>query len=276
MKSILVCTDFSGPSLHAARYACMLAKEYRISYITLFHAYQVFIPAITLPVTVHGDDEIRKAALRQLQNIQKEVQRVAGPEVSVNVRADALSLPESINRVCQEENADLIVMGMKGKSNFEKALTGSTTIDVAESSYSPVWVVPENASIEPVRRLLIACDLSKVRQTVPVNLMHEILDVLKAEVTILNIDYKNQHFSPDTPDDLHQLHEAFDSYQPKYVFNENKDVVSGILEYAEENDISLIVAMPKNYNLFEQLFHKSTAEKLIYRSSVPLLTLHAP
>lgn len=276
MKSLLICTDFSKPSLHAAKYGCVLARIYGFGYITLFHAYQVIMPTAGLPVTLHTIDEVERAALKQLEDLEKELQPVAGPEIIINVRSQDVSLGESINRICQQENCDMVVMGMKGKSNLEKMLTGSNTVNVAENSYFPVLIVPAEASLQPVRRMLVACALSKVTETIPAALMHEVLDMFDAPLTVLNIDHQDKHFSPKTPDDLYRLHHIFDKYNPQYAFTENKNTVSGILEYAHKNDISLIIAMPKNYNFFEGLFHKRISEQLIYHSDIPVLTLHAP
>jgi nucleotide-binding universal stress UspA family protein len=276
MKSLLICTDFSEPSMHAAKYACMLAQQYHFKFIVLFHAYQTFVPAVSLPLPKSQTDEIYNTALKQLHHQQQEIKQLVGPGITFSVRAEDTLLGESINRICQKENTDLVVMGMKGKSGVQKSLAGSNTINVAQNSYYPVLVVPEEAAIEPVGRILVACDLSKVSETIPTSLMNEILGLLQAPLTVLNIDYRDKHFSPGTPHELYHLHHVFDHYHPKYAFTEDKNIASGILEYAKQNSISLIIAMPKNYNFFHQLFHASTTEKLMYQSPIPLLTLHAP
>jgi nucleotide-binding universal stress UspA family protein len=276
MKSILVCTDFSDSAEHAANYACMFARQCHIPYITLFHAYQTYIATLSLPANLYDDDNIYQDSIKKLQDLQGRLSALAGPGVSINISAKDISLGESINRICQDENADLVVMGTKGKSNLEKAFMGTNTIEVAENSYFPVLVVPNEAKIESVQKILIACDLGKVTETIPVNLLNEVLNLFKAQLTVLNVDYKNKHFSPGTVDELYHIHHLFDAYNPEYAYTENKDVSSGILEYAEQHDISLIIVIPKNYNLFQGLFHRSTTESLIYRSRIPLLTLHAP
>lgn len=276
MKALLVCTDFSEPSKHAARYSCMLAREYGFSYITLFHTYKTFIPAAAVPLVPHTEDTVYKAALKQLRELEQELQPLAGPEILISVRADNISLADNINKVCDSENCDIVVMGMKGKSNIEKVLTGSNTIKVAEKSYYPVLNVPAETAFQPVRHVLIACDLSNVAQTVPVTLMNEVLELFDAPLTVLNVDHRDKHFSPQTPDDIYRLHHIFDRYYPHYAFTENKDIAGGILEYAKKNHISLIITIPKNYNFFENIFHKRISEQLIYHSNIPILTLHAP
>jgi nucleotide-binding universal stress UspA family protein len=276
MKSLLVCTDFSEASEHAAKYACMFAVQYQLRYITLFHAYQTFIPAMGLPAKGYDNNEAYNFSVKQLKDLQEKIELLAGNKVSIKIRADDVNLGEGINRICEKENAEMVVMGMKGKSNFEKAITGSNAISVAKNSYYPVLIVPVAAALKSVERMLIACDLSKSSKTIPTDLVKEMLTLFNAPLTVLNVDYNNKHFSPETPDHLYHIHHLFDKYGPEYAFTENKDISLGILEYAEQHDISIIVAMPRNYNFFERLFHKSATEGLIYRTSIPLLTLHAP
>ena len=73
---------------------------------------------------------------------------------------------------------------------------------------------------------------------------------------------------------MYQMHHIFDRYKPQYVFTDNKDVVTGIIDYAEKNNSSLIITIPKNYDCVQQLFHRSTTQKLIYQSPIPILSLH--
>ncbi|MNV56860.1 hypothetical protein D3C71_1491650 [compost metagenome] len=43
------------------------------------------------------------------------------------------------------------------------------------------------------------------------------------------------------------------------------------MSFAEENDIQLVIAIPKKYAFFQSLFHRSLTEKLAYHSHIPLL-----
>lgn len=274
MKTLFICTDFSETAFHAAEYAIMLARNYKVKNIILFHAYQSVEPTTGLPVTT-GSDLVHKASLDQLKELKERLQPITDSEMMLHIRADDLSLSENINDLCREENADMVVMGITGKSKFEKIVVGSNAVNVSQNSRYPVLIVPTNASIQPIiSRILIACDLSKVSQTTPLDSLDKILTLFDASLFVVNVDDRNRHFSPQTPEEIHQLHYIFDKYKPQYAFIDSEDTVTGILEYAERNDISIIVTIRKNYNFLQKLFHKSTTEKLIYRSGTPLLSLH--
>lgn len=274
MKTLLICTDFSEAALHAARYGYMLATQYGFGYITLFHAWQAIMPTTTLPLGTYEPKEMARASIEQLKKLKEDLEKLADADIQIRIRTENLSLGESINIICKEENADMVVMGISGKTKFEKAFIGSSAINVSQNSKYPVLIVPAQAAIEPVRSILFACDLSEIKATTGLDSVAEILELFHAPLFVLNVDEKNRHFSPQTPEEMYQMHHIFDKYKPGFAFTDNKDVTAGITEYAEKNNISLIITIPRHYNLIQQLFHRSTTQKLIYQSPVPLLTLH--
>jgi K+-sensing histidine kinase KdpD len=121
---------------------------------------------------------------------------------------------------------------------------------------------------------LLACDLNDISDTIPVDSLKKILELFNAPLTLLNVDHNNRNFSAQTPEEIHHLHYLLDKYKPQYAFIDHEDTATGILDYAEKNEVSLIVTIKKNYDFFQKLFHKSTSKKLIYRSAIPLLILH--
>lgn len=270
MKTLLICTDFSESADHAARYGCMLARQYKFGAITLFHAYQMFVP----PTDMAFDSSVSYAGnepfMEQLKSLKEELVKLTGKDITIRTRAENLTLGESINNICREEKADMVIMGISGSSKIEKTFIGSNTITVSQNSKYPVLVVPVQAPVEPVHSILLACDLSKVTAATPLGLLNDIMELFKAPLYVLNVDDKN--FSPQTPEELYQLHHIYDKYKPHYAFIDTTDIIKGITDYTEKNNISLIITIPKNYNFIERLFHRSTT--LIWQSPVPILTLH--
>jgi len=272
---MLICTDFSEPAAHAARYGGMLARQYGFEHITLLHAYQTFIPPVTMPLTNQDDSVLYTAAVGQLKKAGQQLAQVAGTDISIEYIAEDISLDESIDRITERENSDIVVMGISGRTGFARKMIGSTTLRVSQHSQRPLLAVPANAVIEPVKNILVACDLKNVDHTIPLATLDKVLALFAAPVTVLNVGHAGEG-SPDTPLEMFRMHGVFDKYQPLYTYSTDKDIPAGILDYAETNSISLIVVIPKSYNFFENLFHKSTTKELIYNSSIPVLTLHAP
>ena len=254
----------------------MLASQYKLPYITLIHCWQGLpVTVTTPPLGTNPDDEEAKASLQQLKELKERLESLTGKDTMIRIRSERMSLAENVNRLCKDENADIVVMGVSGKSKLEKAFIGSNTINVSRNSKYPVLIVPAKAALQPISHIVFACDLDEVQATTSLDRLNRIMELFhSASLTVLNADSKNRHFSPQTPEEMYQMHHIFDKFKPKYAFIDSKDRVEGIMDYAERNNISLIITVPKNYNFLQQLFHSSTTKELIYKSSVPLLTLH--
>lgn len=273
MRTLLVCTDFSDPALHAASYAIMLANQYNLPNITLFHAYQSFFTATALPLDLDEEEERAKAVHIQLQELRKTLEGAISGDTRILVRAEKLSLGENINQICEEEGADMIVMGVAGKSKFERGMIGSNAINVSQNSRYPVCLVPAKASLEPVTHVLLACDLDELRRSKAIGRLDTTLAFLSAKLTVLNIG-KNISDFPSQQWEEFPILPVLEKYDPHYQSLSKKDVAQGILDYAHDNNMSMVLAIPKHYNFFQQIVHRSATNQLIYQSSVPVLTLH--
>lgn len=274
METLLVCTDFSKAAFHAAEYACMLARRYNFQRITLFHAYQTMVPTTDLPVVAYNSSELYNTIQEQLKDLGKKIGELAGTEVNIKTRAEELVLGENLNAICREEDVCMVVMGISEKSGFEKMLVGSNVVKVSESSKFPVLIVPVDAAIQPINRVLLACDLDKIAETTPLDTLDMVLQLFDAQLVVVNVDDGNRNFTPKTTEEIYHLHHIFDRHKPEYAFTEGKDIAKGVLDYAKENNISLIITIPRYYNFLRHLFHKSTTKRLVYNSKLPLLTLH--
>jgi nucleotide-binding universal stress UspA family protein len=51
-------------------------------------------------------------------------------------------------------------------------------------------------------------------------------------------------------------------------------VEEGINEFAEKNNIDLLITIPKKHGLFDNLFKHSSTKELITQSHVPVMCVH--
>jgi hypothetical protein len=79
---------------------------------------------------------------------------LTGKDTTLHIRAENLTLGENINTICQEENADMVVMGISGKSKLEKVSIGSNTINISQNSKYPCAYCSEQA---PWNRFIVYC-----------------------------------------------------------------------------------------------------------------------
>jgi nucleotide-binding universal stress UspA family protein len=70
------------------------------------------------------------------------------------------------------------------------------------------------------------------------------------------------------------LQEMLGSIKPNYHFITSNQTDEGIIKFAEENSIDLLVVLPKRHSLLEKLMVKSSTKQLVLHSHVPVMALH--
>ncbi len=90
----------------------------------------------------------------------------------------------------------------------------------------------------------LACDFREVKETTPVGIIKTLVKEFKAEFHVLNVDHDNKQFNSDTPHQSVLLHTALEELNPQYHYIEHKDIEDGINEFAEKNNLDLIITIP--------------------------------
>ena len=277
MQSIVVPTDFSPTAYNAAQYAIGLASQLGVTKIILYNAYQQFIPEdpMMAGIVIQDTTELQKISEEGLSHMLATLREKPGALPQVECISEYNTVTNGILDVCKEYDAALIVMGITGASGkLDEVVIGSNALDASRRSLIPVIIVPANASFAPVNKVLLACDFKKVVETTPVAFVKQILDATQAELHVLHIESDGHDFSPDTPFESLMLDELLRSYSPQYHFEKDDDFTDAINKFATENEIDLIIVIPKKHGFFEGIFKRSHTKSLAFHSHIPLMTIH--
>ena len=142
-RRVLCCVDFSACSLSALDYARSLARESDACLITL-HALEW--PWDEPPAPDFDElPAVERAALRAFRRRreQEAIERLVaiGDGCRVRARVEHGKAYTTVLRVAAEEHADLIVLGVGGRSGADRALFGSTTNHVVRQASCPVLTI---------------------------------------------------------------------------------------------------------------------------------------
>jgi len=135
-ERILVATDFSEPSERALEFAAGLARDHGSEIIVLHAVPRIVSRSGTSDLEEPGpaaelvDETVRDLKDRGL-NARGEVVRVLEGH-----------MPRGIVESAASADADVIVMGTRGRSDFGGLFLGSVTHRVLHLSEKPVIVVP--------------------------------------------------------------------------------------------------------------------------------------
>lgn len=165
-------------------------------------------------------------------------------------------------------------MGTRGASAIEALFLGSTTLSAVNHLHVPVMIIPPGAIYRPIKKLGFACDYSQVAATTPIIEITEICHSFNAELKVLNVDYKNRHFTGEVPLSLTKVNDLLEPLNPEYFFIDDPNIEDGINAFAETHDIDMLITIPKKHRLLDSIFRKSHTRELALHAHIPIVAIH--
>jgi nucleotide-binding universal stress UspA family protein len=157
-SKILVAIDGSEPSMEAADYAIVVAKQYDAALVALHVLPEEVryrdeldrlsantdvssLPPATIPIK--GTIELSRweAEENWFSKIRKNARENSIANFSSDVVVANKSVVAEIVSYAESNNIDLIVIGTRGKSGFKKLLLGSVASGVVTYAHCPVLVI---------------------------------------------------------------------------------------------------------------------------------------
>ncbi|MBK7561977.1 MAG: universal stress protein [Chitinophagaceae bacterium] len=274
MKTIIVPTDFSPVSINAVNFAVNMAEGIEAS-LLLLNVYNIPVSYSEVPIMLVSVDEMKKSSEDQLAELKKNVIHVTSGKVKVYTESRMGNTVDELEELCKHIQPFAVVMGAKGKTSIEKVVFGSTTLTAIRHLTWPVICVPPGKEYgKGIKKIGFACDFKQVVETTPVQFIRQIVKEFNAELHILNVDYKEKHFRPETPEQSFLLHNLLEDVKPFYHFINNPDIEDGINEFAESNNLDLVIAIPKKHNLLGGIFKPSSTKQLVFQSHIPVMCVH--
>jgi nucleotide-binding universal stress UspA family protein len=274
MKTIIVPTDFSPVATNAMNFAADMAVNINAS-LMLFHVYQVPVSMSDVPVVLVSADELRKSSEAKLEEIKTGLTHITSGKIKIYTEARMGDISDELEDLCKHIQPFAVVMGTKGASGVERVLFGSTTLTSIKHLTWPVIVVPPGKEYGTgIKKIGFACDFDKVVESTPVQFIKNMVKEFNAELHVLNVDYEQRHFKPETPQESLMLHTLLEDLNPNYHFINHADIEDGINEFAETNNLDLLITIPKKHKLLEGLFKHSSTKQLVTQSHVPVMCVH--
>lgn len=260
MQTVIVPVDFSETSLNAARYATRLLTGH----------YGVNMILYTLCDKASQAEEAGQK-LEQLKTSLRD-SGIVKMETIVETGTDLIT---ELEKLARHRLADLIIMGITGRSAIGQSLIGSNTLKMVGQKVCPVLIVPEEASYQDVKNVLLTSDFKNVQASTPSVPIKKILKTFHPQLHIMNAD--PAHYVALTDEyqgEKARLQEMFSDFNPQFYFLGLGDIDAAINQFAGDKKIDLIIIVHREQSIFSRLFVKSHTKKLIYQSTLPVLALH--
>jgi len=259
MNTVVVPVDFSITSMNAAQYAAKMLKGVYGANLVLYNMYE--------------KDSEESLANEQLGFLKKDLMKDNIVKVeTMTVKGD--DVVEEIERVVRHRHANLVVMGITGKSALAQVFFGSNTVKLVDKNVVPVLVIPPNATYKGVKNVALTSDFKDVRLTTPSVPIKAALDIFRPSLHIVNVD--SEHYVSITEEyqkGKNIMQEMFSKYHPEFYFIGMNDFYDAIEQFIKDKKIDLLIAIPRHHSILTKYF-KSHTHKLIYHSDVPILAVH--
>lgn len=275
MKTILVPTDFSNTARNAAKYALALGDQIKATRIVLYNAFQAPISVDPMVPTVQllDMDLMKKSSEEGLAQFKAELKEAPFGNIEMDTFSEYNVLTGGINDLAKAVAADFIVMGITGGGAVTETLIGSNAVSVSLHSTIPVIIVPPEASFKKINHVLLACDFKQVLETTPVRPLKLLLENTGAALHILHVNSSTEK-AIDVSFESMVLDSLLKNNRPEYHFVENESFTDGINQFADDNNIDLIITIPKKHGFFDNIFKKSHTKRLAFHTHLPLMVMH--
>ncbi|MFC5411716.1 universal stress protein [Larkinella bovis] len=271
MKAIVLATDFSENARSASEFAGQLAAQHNARLI-LLHVYQHPLQLELLrTVFTPMEEKVKRSARRKLYRLRDKLQQVAGGQLSITVLAREGATLETIERVVNEEKADLLVMGTAGARSAGVRYFGSQATDMIPRTTVSLLLVPPGAKFVPFKNIVLAVNLEK---PVSAHALDGVMRFAKRFEGCLNLICVSQ--KPGDPlvqqaaEELRQLLK----HQPHTVsLVPGEDLTTTILHFVAENRADLVMMLPKSRNRILRSLLETRTQRLARQSDVPVLAV---
>lgn len=274
MKTILVPIDFSKSSEFACKMAAKIAKKSN-SNVYLLHIIE--LPSGMADMGSRSNFSIPESML-YLRKIRERIVDFKERFFSENKEAHHLirfqNPFEGILACADKINADLIVMGPKGHSDFEEILIGSNTEKVVRKSTIPVLVVKKDNDNIEFKNVVFASSFKNEDKKDVLRKLIEIALIFESTIHLLKVTTPSNFES--TFEATQKIKEFIAEFElPKHSISIYNDVSveKGILNFSREINADLIALSTHGRSGLSHLFSASVTKNLSKSGLKPMLTI---
>lgn len=265
---IIIPTDFSDNAQRAFEFA-FAAHGSEAEYV-LLNSYET-PNAGSGGMLVSIDEILEKESLSDLKIESKKLLSKL-PNLKLITESIHGSIEDGIYRVNDKLPSDLVYIGTTGASGLKEVLLGSNAERVIREAVLPVIAIPSETQYSPINRIVFASDLKENHSEETFKPLLDIARIYGATVDIIHVH---------TTDELSNEENAQKAYiesQLQEVLGEFKMIISdqvvpGIHDFIEQNQVDLLTLIPRKVSFFQRLFKQSVSKDMAYHVNVPLLTL---
>ena len=276
MRKILIPTDFSENAMNAIAYALELFKYEKSDYY-IMHAYQDDIYADEALLEKESLDKITKRisekSLRELETILKIINEISpNPRHTYSIISSNNMLLDETDKIVDEKNIDILVMGTRGKTNDKKLTFGSHTLQVLKYVQCPVLAIPEHYKYNQPKHILFPTNYLIPYKRRELKLLCEMASPYRAEIDMLYVS-KSKKLSRRQQDNKSFVQEELGKNSLNFKMENSKHIINAIYTNINEHHIDLLVMVNTRHSFLDSNLFLSIVDELSLHLKIPFLVL---
>ncbi|NID10666.1 universal stress protein [Fibrivirga algicola] len=272
MKTIVVATDFSSGAAHAADFAVQLAKAQQAA-VVLVHAFHFWPtnPADAGVDAVIGTKAVRDVCQREINHLVRTLREQHGTDVPIRTVVEEGYAMPVIQRVAQDEKADLLVMSTVGSAPQSAQLMGSLSTSMVTETEVPLLLIPPTASYASLSNVVLSIDLTSPTDAVALDTAIRFARQFNCVVNLLCIHEEPTNLQVRAR--ATHIRDLLAHVPHTLSILTGEDVYDNLMKFAHANKANLIMMLPQKHNWFRSLFVEGNTERMARLTDIPLLAI---
>jgi nucleotide-binding universal stress UspA family protein len=278
MNNFLVPIDFSETSRNAARYAAHISTLVPDAHLILYNVFDSLeYGSDSSPLATDAEEDAGRKAIMELalESVRTEISPITSARISL-VAEESHRFLDTLEKYVNNNNIQLIVMGITGATRLGQIFMGSNTLNLIKRGTVPVIIVPPHAHSESAKNVMLLTDFKDIESTIPTSTVKSVLDLFKPRLHIVNVDH--EHYVQVTEEykgERAKLESLLKDYSPEFYFIRLFDFMDAINQFVADNKIDLILTFPRKHTFLSNVFKTTNTTQLAYHSHVPIVAIHA-
>ena len=258
IKTILVPFDFSSIS--------QKALDYTIDFIGMDNDIKILLAHIS-------QEENTSAIEKAFQEVQDNSKAVFRGTMTWVIRKGTLT--EALLDIQKSETVDLVVMGTSGEEGKHMLKVNNTSKLAVEIDNCSVIAIPDQETEFGINKIALVLGKEKIADRSVLETLLRITRRFNAKVVVLTIQNEEGIYGYSENDESNEnlLEYYLEGFYSHHAFIENPDILEGIADYAEQNEIDMIAVLPRNHAEGNKQSKGLLTKELTMSSKVPVLAI---
>lgn len=273
MKTIIVPTDFSRVSQDAAFYAAEIALKVDAELI-LLHVLPLSLTVSEVPLPLDSVILSMEESENELNTLKAKLDNYSNGKLSIAMRTTTDSFLDEIKRLNHKKELFAVIMGTSGAAATGAFFLGSFSLTAAKYLECPLIVVPPDYIFSGIKKVGLACDMDHVLDHIPIKGIRAVLDNFDAQLEVLYVNDPDKQMRPGILRESKFIQICLAQYSPEIRIIDHENTRQGLVDFVQENDIDLLLLLPKERNFIERIFRKSITKGMVLHPVVPVMIVH--